>query len=55
MTDAATPEPATASEVHDLASAGRAIEKIIRRDGSAETDSGGEERPEAKRPTEEQG
>jgi hypothetical protein len=32
MTDAATPETATAPEVHDLASAARAIEKIIRRE-----------------------
>jgi hypothetical protein len=32
MTDAATPEAATAAEVHDLASAARAIEKIIRRE-----------------------
>lgn len=34
MTDAATPETATASEVHDVASAARAIEKIIRREES---------------------
>jgi hypothetical protein len=32
MPDAATPETATAPEVHDLASAARAIEKIIRRE-----------------------
>jgi hypothetical protein len=55
MTDAATPETATASEVHDLASAARAIEKIIRReeppatdgnDSSAATASGPEESDE---------
>ena len=52
MTDAATPEAATAPEVHDLASAARAIEKIIRRDGSGEADSGGEEKPDANGPEE---
>jgi hypothetical protein len=34
MTDAATPETATAPETHDLASAARAIEKMIRREES---------------------
>jgi len=52
MTDAATPETATASEVHDLASAARAIEKIIRRDGSAETESVDEQGPNASGPDE---
>lgn len=32
MTDAATPETATATETHDLAGAARAIERIIRRE-----------------------
>ena len=41
MTDAATPETATASEVHDLASAARAIEKIIRREEPPVTDGDG--------------
>jgi hypothetical protein len=36
MTDAATPETATASPIHDLNSAARAIEKIIRRDEEAD-------------------
>jgi len=52
MTDAATPETAPASEVHDLASAARAIEKIIRRDESVETDSGREQMPNANGPEE---
>jgi len=52
MTDAATPETATASEVHDLASAARAIEKIIRRDGSVETERAGEQTPNANGPEE---
>jgi hypothetical protein len=38
MTDAATPETATAPEIHDLASAARAIEKIIRRETPPATD-----------------
>lgn len=38
MTDAATPETATAPEVHDLASATLAIEKIIRREAAAPSD-----------------
>jgi hypothetical protein len=38
MTDAATPETATAPEVHDLVSAARAIEKIIRREDSPEAE-----------------
>src|SRR5262249_19837619 len=49
MTDAATPETATAPEIHDLSSAARAIEKIIRRErppaadgnGASATDAGG--------------
>ncbi|MGH6933790.1 MAG: hypothetical protein ACREEE_15315 [Dongiaceae bacterium] len=38
MTVAATPETATASESHDLASAARAIEKIIRREDGESAD-----------------
>ena len=49
MTDAATPETATAPEVHDLASAARAIEKIIRRETSPTTAKGDEEPPEGDR------
>ena len=45
MTDAATPETATAPEVHDLASAARAIEKIIRREASPDTNGDGGETP----------
>lgn len=40
MSHAAMPETATASEVHDLASAGQTIEKIIRREASRPTDYG---------------
>src|SRR5262249_18379216 len=39
MTDAATPEAATAPQVHDLASAARAIEKITRREEPSAVDS----------------
>jgi hypothetical protein len=45
MTDAATPETATAPEVHDLASAARAIEKIIRRETAPDPNEGGKETP----------
>jgi len=45
MTDAATPETATAPEVHDLASAARAIEKIIRRETPPATDNNDEAAP----------
>ena len=45
MTDAATPETATAPEVHDLASAARAIEKIIRRETSPGTNGDSEGTP----------
>jgi hypothetical protein len=46
MTDAATPETATAPEVHDLASAARAIEKIIRRETTPPTADADDETPE---------
>jgi len=47
MTDAATPETATAPEVHDLASATRAIERIIRRAESPEVESDGSQTADA--------
>jgi len=52
MSDAATPETATAPEVHDLASATRAIERIIRRDESPEVESGGIQTGDANGPDE---
>lgn len=42
MTDAATPPTATAPEVHDLASAALAIEKIIRREAQPSSEDEGE-------------
>ena len=49
MTDAATPETATAPETHDLASAARAIERIIRREAPPAEDA---EAPDAEHETE---
>ncbi len=49
MTDAVTPETATTPEVHDLASAARAIERIIRRETPPTANKSDEEAPEGAR------